>query len=41
MIDVVAREIKMPGAFYGLIPIDQEGIYNIYINQDLSDELKT
>jgi hypothetical protein len=40
MIDAIVREIKMPSDYLGFIKEDSDGIFNIYINEDLSDEMK-
>jgi hypothetical protein len=38
--DVIIREIEMPMALHGFVKVDDEGLGNIYINQNLSDYLK-
>lgn len=37
MIDAIVREIKMSMTYEGFIKVDPDGIFNIYINEDLSD----
>jgi hypothetical protein len=39
-IDAIIREIKMPMAYHGFIKIDEDGIINIYINEDMPDWMK-
>ena len=38
--EVIIREIELPSFVRGYTKLDAEGIYNIYINKDKSDEQK-
>jgi hypothetical protein len=40
MIDIITREIKMPMTYQGFIKVDPDGIFNIYINEDMPDWIK-
>ena len=40
MNELIFRQVPMPGGCRGFVIEDAEGDFNIYINQDLSDERK-